>query len=432
MVNTSNKPDHIPGFEAQGATVTRIRNEELSGVANSVKYNGGMVRWKNKVIMAYRRFDPDKKYYEVDPATNERRPYNVMNIAISELNELWQPNGTHYVPTMPYRRGNERYEDPRLFVFDRQLYLAVVEAKINPGYAVSQRLFRLDDNYQIAHVLDIKVGDNFKGNGFSEKNWTYFEQDGKLYLLYDVHQMQVYQVNPKSGVVIATTQIPRLHWPYGFMRGGTCPVKLPDGNWLKIVHSSTDTPWSPTGGQRRYSMSAVIFSPEPPFKPLLISKDPFLYGSRHEWWCGAGCSQCIFPAGLILDGDMWHISAGVNDSYNAVLHYDGRKLMQGMVDASEFDVPRKRFFFSNRPNSVQTIVGQENLWRPTRVGSRGREGIIATQDPFSIAELLAAEHAKELTEAEYDRILKSVSGGSTIQDDYSELRKPKKIFSVKQ
>lgn len=181
------------------------------------------------------------------------------------------------------------------------------------------------------------------------------------------------------------------------------------------VHSSTDGEWNNTGGTRRYSMSAVIFENKPPFKIIKVSAEPILYGSRHEAFCGHGNSQCVFPAGVILDGDTWHVSGGVNDTFNAIWHLDGKKVQAHMVPAEEFYVPRERYWHSTKPNAVLTIIGREHMFRITKAGGQGKEGIIATSDPFTIAELLGASTAREITKEQYDRLKARVDAPETPQ-----------------
>lgn len=417
--------DHIPvfeeqpGFKAQGLGVTRIPNELLSGVAGGARFNGAIIRWKGRNLMAYRRYNPNRKMRWIDKARGDTAPSQARDTAISVLDEHWKPTGEHFEVNFPLHHadmaGNsdECFEDARLFAFQGQLFMGIVYFVPVPGGCLChQYLLRLDDQFQIEHVLKIPVGKNLGGAQDWEKNWTYFEHSSGLILLYNVHEMQCHEIHPKTGMVKQGWIDRRLIWPYGHMRGGTCPVQLPDGNWLKFVHSSTDGEWNNTGGTRRYSMSAVIFENKPPFKILKVSPAPIVWGSRHEAFCGHGNSQCVFPAGCIIEGDAWHVSGGVNDTFNVIWHLDSKKVMANMVDAEYFYTVRERYWHSKRPNAVQTIIGREHRFRITKSGGSGREGIIATSDPFTIAELLCSSTATEMTKEQYDTALSRVADPS--------------------
>lgn len=450
-------PDHIPNFEDQGLRVTRIPNDLLSGVPTGARFNGAIIEWRGRRIMAYRQYNPLRKMQTVPPdakARGEKVPPQARDIGISALGADWMPTGEHYVPHFPIRHGDACYEDPRLFIFQDRLYLGVVEFNpLGQGWCVNQRLFRLNDEFQIEHAINIHVGQNFGNIRSCEKNWTYFETTRKvpykkdtypngpqgpavvvdcdfqfhsdpcLVLLYNVQEMQTHEIHPKTGDVLHGWIDRKIIWPFGHMRGGTCPLPLPDdvadkygvarGSFLKFVHNSTDHEWSSAGGTRRYSMSAVVFAAEPPFRILKISASPVIWGTRHEAFCGHGNSQCVFPAGVILSKDAWHVSAGINDTFNAIFHLEPDAVMSGLVDAEEFYHPHYRYFHTTTPNAVACIIGRERPWsaptdastfgRITKSGGAAQEGIIATQDPFTIADLMASANAKEMTYDQFEK-----------------------------
>src|SRR5260221_458166 len=113
-----------------------------------------------------------------------------------------------------------------------------------------------------------------------------------------------------------TSDAPR--WPWGEIRGGTTPLPY-KGKLLRFFHSSLDFELPPS--QRRYFMGAAIMEPEPPFATISVSREPIVIGSELDDLSETertGCLQfkkkVVFPAGAIIHGDGWVVSAGVNDS----------------------------------------------------------------------------------------------------------------------
>lgn len=421
--------DHIPAFDEQpefkecGGSVTRLDNEKLSGVPTGARFNGSIISWKGQRLLAYRQYNVNRRMTSMPEDAKKRGAKltpNVRDIAISVLDENWQPTGEHTVVHFPFKHGDECYEDPRLFVFQDALWLTCAELDMfGKGWCVNQRVFRLNEKLQIEHGINIRVGQNFGHNHSCEKNWTFFTHasnegsnqlatSDRLILLYNVCEMQTHQINARTGIVEKGWIDKKLFWPFGHMRGGTSPLPLGDGTYLKFVHNSTDHEWSAQGGTRRYSMSAVIFDGQPSFKILKVSKLPIVWGTRHEAFCGHGNSQCVFPAGVIIEDGVWHVSSGVNDTFNCIFHLDPDKVISRMVDASVFHEPQFRYFFTTSPTAVTSIAGRERLWRITRAGATRQEGIMATQDPFTIAELLVLDTAKELTKDEYGKVLATI------------------------
>jgi len=352
----------IGTFAEQGIPNTAIPNERLSG--NSVKFNGSIIEWEGRRLLAYRRYDP---------------VHGRMNLAISVLGNDWMPTGEHHVPAMPCKLGNERHEDVRLFVHKKRLWMACAEV-YNPtgskGWHCSQRVFRLDKDFNPDHTLDIKVGKNFIG---TEKNWAFFSWNDRLFFIYDTTTGNVIEVDDKTADVINSWQHKRFHWPFGHMRGGTAPVFVKDLGWLAFIHSATDHAWL----KRRYSMSAVVFAPEPPFAITRLSRLPILYGTQQEAFCGSGNGQCIFPSGVILNGEQWDVSAGVNDTFNVILHLGAKKVIDGMVPADYYLQDRRQCYLSRNPRTVPFIAGPEYKWLTLYAGGHGTVGILETDDPFA-------------------------------------------------
>lgn len=378
------RSDHIGGFKKQGLDFTVVPNSDLTG-KDRIMFNATMVEWKGVTWLAYRRYDPR---------------HGRMNIALTELNDKWMPTGFHHIPTLPSRTGDERWEDARLFVHNDRLWMSCTEiahGNNNPRAYPSQRLWRLGPDFEVDREVNVMVGTNFGGR--DEKNWIFFSEGGKLYFIYEIKNMLAYEINDETGAVVEQWKQKDLYWRHGHMRGGTNCVKLEDGRLLKFLHACTPTPYA----GRRYSMSGMIFEPEPPFKIHSLSDRVVAYGSREEDFCGSGNGQCVFPMGLIIRNGKWNVSAGVNDTFNVIFHLDPAKIMAGMRPAHDFYNPKPRYFLASQPKTVPFVLKPGFEWKAIHATGRKMEGIMKTEDPIAIGKMLDDPEVAEITEAEFNQ-----------------------------
>lgn len=378
--------DTIETFAGQGLPNTKVGNNELYG--RHVKFNGALHLWGDKKLMGYRMYDPG---------------HGSTAIAISEIGDNWQPTGQHTAVKLPRPKGKERHEDQRFFEHKGRLWMSCSEIyEAGNGWQCSQRLYRLDDNLQQDFSLDIHLGRNFKG---TEKNWTFISYKDRLFVIYDIQNQHVCEVNDQTGAIIKEWKGLHYHWPLGHMRGGSTPLRVSieggkDG-WLCFLHSATAHAWA----LRRYSMSAAILALEPPFYPTWLSKDPLCYGSREEEYCGSGNGQCVFPCGAILGQDQWHVSAGVNDTFNTIFHLDPVKVIEGLVPADYFLTSRKKHYLSRKPRMVNFIAAPEWPWQQIYSGAHGSIGLLATDDPFAQKELDSDKDVATIPASEFNELL---------------------------
>lgn len=386
MVNS----DTFGTFAAQGLPNTQIPNSLLGG-QNAPKFNASIIRWDGRVLLAYRAYRPDN---------------GLTAIYLSTLGKDWMPLGKHWLLDCPSKAKRARFEDQRFFVHKKRLWVSCSEVyEIDHGWACCQQVFRLDDNLQVDKSLDIHAGHNFK---HTEKNWTFFSKDDRLYCIYDVQKQSVFEVNDQTGKVVEWwDNQPRFHWPWGHLRGGNSPEYIEEGQYkgyLTFLHSATAHIWK----RRRYSMTAAIINPEAPFNVGWLSGEPLCYGTRAEDFCGSGNGQCVFPCGMLLDGDTWHVAAGVNDTFNTIFHLDKQKVLNGLVPAERFLVPQDRYWVTSRPRTINFIAGPEYLWETPYAGSSGIVAIMKTDDPIAIADLQDAKKnpgCAEIPRIDYEKLL---------------------------
>lgn len=193
-------------------------------------------------------------------------------------------------------------EDPRLFVYNDNLYLSYTDgwqmalAKINTEVLQAEESFYLEKP-------DKKL---------TEKNWTFFEHEQKLYCIYDLSKQEIFEVNDRQWTPVYKTPFEH-EWKYGTIRGGTNPVRFGD-NYLTFFHSAFPLRHKNRNG-RQYFMGAILFEAKPPFKVVSISKEPLLTGE----WIPESIPRLspyifvVFPNGKIRVGNSWIVSFGYND-----------------------------------------------------------------------------------------------------------------------
>lgn len=212
---------------------------------------------------------------------------------------------------VPEPRGVENLEDPRLFHHAGSLWLAWTAADYEKrswrSVQCYGRLVEDEHGWKIAEHFKPVFGMN--DGTRKEKNWQFFESDGRLFFQYLPSPHLVCEVVGNS--VVAEHRSPGLHWAWGKPSGGTPPVPFAPGQLITFFHSyEFDEQF-----QRRYHFAALVFEDSPPFRQISYSAQPLVSASEldplpagQDW-----SPLCIFPCGAIRDGDEWLVSSGVND-----------------------------------------------------------------------------------------------------------------------
>lgn len=267
-------------------------------------FNCSFIEYKGKTYFAYRmEAKPfcermkiglclmDENLHPI-PATNVLLDlYSELEIRYSRVKVSKFPMGFHV-------------EDPRLFIYKDELYLSYTDgyimgqAKINPETLQAENSFYLDKPDPV--------------NRQTEKNWTFFDYEGKLMCVYDASKQEIFEMNGEKHTKLYETPFDT-QWRWGQMRGGTSPIKVGD-NYLSFFHSATDIR-TIKGPGRQYFMGAYMFEGKPPFKPIAISKEPLLAGERISDHIPRLSNKIfvVFPAGIIRKENSYLISYGYND-----------------------------------------------------------------------------------------------------------------------
>lgn len=373
--------DRIPSLRSQGFTVHKIDNDKLLGNKGTPRFNGSIVRFDGKLLMGYRYYNP------LDEGKTQ--------IAIAELDETYTPVANTHVNIIGH--GSTRiFEDCRLFVHNEKLFMSFAEIDIinYPSFKVIQRLVMLGKSLSQAKDFRIKTGRNYKS---VEKNWSYFSDNGKLKCIYDIPTETVFEVDEVTGDARNVRTGAPVIWPDGHLRGGTPLIPMEGGGYIGFHHTGTEHEWL----LRRYGMGAYTANGNG--QVTAISKS-FIYGTKNEEYCGSGNPHCIFPVGVVDDGDRYLVSCGVNDTFNAIVEVPKAFLTDLLKPKSYWREDHGRCWRIKGRPVVKTLFGAEHVGKLIKVsGVSGHEYIYKTCDEYAIASLEKCAAATEITLSEYSQ-----------------------------
>jgi predicted GH43/DUF377 family glycosyl hydrolase len=330
-------------------------------------WNPGLMRYKDRLWMCYR--------YHLREADGR------CATAITEMDpKTLQPMGPSQRLAFEGPTGTEHHEDARLFLFGGQPYISYTEMRgYRPGvdYVCVMRYAQLRMRGAKWEIVDEWQPEYGSNNGRAkEKNWVFFEHDHAIHCVYaDSPKHIVLRLEGEK--VVQIYESPGASWHFGPMRGGTNPVRMADGNFLAIFHSSVPSELPPA--YVRYYGAAMTFAGKPPFEPLQISTKPIMVGSEVDGHqvdprYVAGWKPFVtFPAGLVEDGDGWLCSIGVNDWQCAVARLRLPQLLLGAADGT--DVPPR--YFKRANGSIPVLVmGEHGRRQPVEwIVPRTRNGM---------------------------------------------------------
>lgn len=283
---------------------------------------------------------------------------------------LPQPNGTEV-------------EDARLFWHNECPYAAYTEGHYQrTPFRSKQRLAKLSDDLTFKCLIDYPWGDHAT---HSEKNHQFFSHDGQLFAVYSIAPYhRVINVTRGTDVFRPTPVV----WPYGYMAGGTPPVRTPDG-WVSFFHSYLPCHLH----QRRYFAAAYRFNDDFNItgvtQPLWIGSEKDPINKPHP---KAGIDWhplVVFPtAAQFYDGD-WEITAGINDVFDVRL----------FITHSELKFERPSAWTKDRLVYFKTVMPSYPCAPWERLGPT--LGRFATNGHKFITSIMAAPGSTPISEQEY-------------------------------
>jgi predicted GH43/DUF377 family glycosyl hydrolase len=173
-----------------------------------------------------------------------------------------------------------------------------------------------------------------RGDGCTEKNWLPFEMpDGRVAVVYSQRPLIVIEADTRKEY----RTMGLVQWAHGKrINGRTPPLLIGPGHYLSFFGGHVPD----TIRGARYFMGAQCMEAKPPFRIIAATQEPLCWGSQASPTLlssrpGSGYPACIFPAGVLLEGETVLVSCGVNDSYNVFLRYDLGELLAKMRSVDE-------------------------------------------------------------------------------------------------
>ena len=239
---------------------------------------------------------------------------NRSDLAIWKVRPNMTLESNPILPNVPTRYPLEQWEDPRAMVgADGRIYLGMATWVHWKPWSIRQSFARLTHDWRTLEPLfEAPYGGNTRipATGRThEKNWIWFEHDGKWTCQYSINPGEFFAVDSK-GNITGTWKSPEITvpWTHGLpLRGGTPLTRVGD-ELIGFFH--TATVWRKP--QRRYYMGAYALEGKPPFRLTRMTTEPLLIGSEHDFRALSG-PLVIFPNGALLQGDDWLVTFGVND-----------------------------------------------------------------------------------------------------------------------
>jgi predicted GH43/DUF377 family glycosyl hydrolase len=366
-----------------------------AGLKDSPRHwNCGLLAYKGKLWMCYR-------FHRMTDAGR-------CGTAICPIDPVtFQPAG----PSQMLDLGGgptAHHEDARLFIFRGEPYISYTEmVGYRPGvdFVCTMKYAQLKLNGNRWKVLQSWQPKYGRNDGSSkEKNWAFFEDSDRLYAVYSAAgEHEVIELSGASCTTVHRAPAPVWHW--GEVRGGTPPIRMADGNFLSIFHSSLPTETPPHFV--RYFGAAYSFEGKPPFKPLGISMAPLMSGSEEDGhqvdprYVEGWKPFVVFPCGIVEKGENYLVSLGVNDWQCAVARIPKARIQLGPVDGSGSPM---RYFRRENGTMHAKFIGPDKrekiaVWTVPRPGPACSAGVgyLRISNPREAAELAELPGVEEIT-----------------------------------
>jgi predicted GH43/DUF377 family glycosyl hydrolase len=315
-------------------------------------FNNSICRIGDEVWMAYRR---------------EHQAAGVWSdIWVVALDDYLQPiTGTNIKIGLPRPHPDTGlFEDPRLFMVGRDIYLSFIAATIEKNkHCAAQGIARLTGSWKVASVSYPAYGHNINdavaGNGVGkgEKNWTFYEHKGAVRCLYSLEPCEVIEVSGDRCFPVAETWS-NPDWGWGRLSGST-PLIPYEGKLLGMGHSFLHS----ATRQRDYYAFWYVFCPQENrlthlSKQFVMAAEPnvALDLRGNQWWR----PNAIFPCGLIPWKDGYAMSYGWQDSLPMVATFTQDEVEESLRPLGKWQqVPALKNILDPLPGGFCFTIGEK-------------------------------------------------------------------------
>lgn len=287
-------------FTASNVRRVRIPDETLPKQPSGFAFNGSLFVYQGRNLLAYRSGWAGSMIY------------------VAELRDLVSYDPVRSTAlALQHPLANYGREDPRLFVHKGRLHVSFIGVQgrgWRTGITTHQLYARLHDDLTVEQVY----APAYAGRQAWEKNWSFFESDGRLYAVYSIAPHRVLLIDGDRAE-LAHESSHRWPWTGGELRGGAPPGRLGD-EFFHFFHGCTGA-----HSTRRYNVGCYTFSPWPPFRILRRTVNPLSWDDPatkpRDQYC-----PTVFPSGAVRDGDTWKVSCGIHDRWLEVWEWPARQV----------------------------------------------------------------------------------------------------------
>lgn len=223
---------------------------------------------------------------------------------------------------------NTLNEDPRVLCLHDSLFMSYSKI-INPTITkYLQLIIKIEGTFYNSKFEKKNIDINFEqlnNKNFKQKNWTFFEQNDLIYIVYSVMPLEIYMWNPKDKLSSITNIIPLISrfwkhpkYPGMIFRGGCPPIKIGDIFYV-FVHSMDYKMFCFTLDCNNFDILNVTM------KELIPNR-----GNK---------TDIHFPCGVIYDENnkLFHISLGVDDVKLGIFSIYKNELDLQMIKVHNFN-----------------------------------------------------------------------------------------------
>jgi predicted GH43/DUF377 family glycosyl hydrolase len=269
--------------------------------------------------------------------------YNIMDIKTvltKEIGICRLDSNFKFIPKSYFKIKYDNIIDPRLSWVNNKLLLVCTNDSTDKGIFGT---FIMDLNISKSFIESDMFRITPEDYPSLQKNWTNFVHNNELYFIKNITPHTIYKFDLKEKKLINFNEMTwNNKWFYNLeFRGNTNPVRLPDNNFLNTFHTTFRTTIDGIN-YRFYDNGFYIFEGKPPFKPIKMMTQTFLPAESCDltfnWKENPFTNKfndkffCVFPAGMVLNGDDVIISYGNSDKFIDIGTYSLNEIMKLMVD----------------------------------------------------------------------------------------------------
>lgn len=250
------------------------------------------------------------------------------------------------IPLVRFSSKVTTFDDPRAFFFGGDLYFVycngLLTFKNNSQIWCSGVGLASMKNMQLQRQWIGRYGKNdnmatgTKQICAMEKNWTPFEHNGKLHIVYSINPLVVFEWDLVKNVCtkISETSFNQKFWKFGDFLGGGTPLLRYGDEYRGFFHSFTDDKsGEATCRQYHYGFYSIKLDEEGRWRVNRMSKSPLMSAKRDEKRELRGKNSvwkpnCVYPCGFIERHGKVLISQGWQDCRCELAEFEWDEILE--------------------------------------------------------------------------------------------------------